>query len=78
MRHAPAGLVVALACALLVSASGTAQAYVGPGLGAGAIGAVLGIVGAVLLALFSLIYYPIKRLLNRRKPAAAAGTVKRP
>ena len=78
MPLVPAGIVVALACALFLSATGTAQAYVGPGLGAGAIGAVLGIVGAVLLALFSLIYYPIKRVLGRRKSVATAGTAKRP
>ena len=75
MRHAPAGLVVALACALLISASGTAQAYVGPGLGAGALGAVVGVIGAVLLALFSILYYPIKRAMRRRKPTAAASTM---
>ena len=44
-----------------------AHAYVGPGLGAGTIGAVLGVVGAIFLALFAVIYYPIKRALKKWK-----------
>lgn len=35
--------------------------YIGPGMGAGAIGVVVGIVGSIFLALFSIFYYPIKR-----------------
>ncbi len=42
-------------------------AYVGPGLGVGAIGTVLGVVGAFFLALFAVIYYPIKRVLKKWK-----------
>jgi hypothetical protein len=56
-----------LAVSLLYSAS--AEAYIGPGLGAGVVATVIGIVGAVLLAIAGIVYYPIKRLLkNRRKP----------
>jgi hypothetical protein len=44
-----------------------ALAYVGPGLSAGTLGAILGVVGAVLLALFAVVYYPIKRLLRKRR-----------
>lgn len=44
-----------------------ASAYIGPGLGAGAVGAVLGVIGAVFLALFAVVYYPIKRMLRRRR-----------
>ena len=42
-------------------------AYVGPGMGGGVIAAVLGVVGAILLALFGILYYPIKRMLKNRK-----------
>jgi hypothetical protein len=56
-----------LAVSLLYSSS--AEAYIGPGLGAGVVATVIGIVGAVLLAIAGIVYYPIKRLLkNRRKP----------
>jgi len=44
-----------------------AQAYLGPGLGAGTIGVVLGIVGAFFLALFAVVWYPVKRLIKRKK-----------
>ena len=65
-------LLLALSIALL---PGLAQAYVGPGLGAGAIGAVLGVIGAVLLAIFAVVYYPLKRALRNRKTAKKAGAV---
>jgi hypothetical protein len=41
---------------------GNAAAYIGPGLGLGAIGAFLGVVGSVFLAILGLFWYPIKRL----------------
>lgn len=48
-----------------------AQAYIGPGVGAGAIAVVLGVIGSVILAIVALVWYPIKRLLRKRKEAAA-------
>jgi hypothetical protein len=35
--------------------------YVGPGLGAAVVGVVLGLLTSVLLALFTIFWYPIKR-----------------
>ena len=49
-----------------------AHAYVGPGLSAGAIGAVLGVIGAILLAIFAVVYYPVKRALRKWKGAKEA------
>ncbi|WP_254430638.1 MULTISPECIES: hypothetical protein [unclassified Ruegeria] len=49
-----------------------AFAYIGPGLGAGALGVVLGVIGSVLLALFAILYYPVKRMLKRRRAKASA------
>jgi hypothetical protein len=46
----------------------SAYAYIGPGLGAGAVAAIIGILGAILLMLISIIYFPLKRILkNIRK-----------
>jgi len=57
---------------------GPALAYIGPGLGLGAIGAVLGVIGGLFLALFAVLYYPFKRMMaNRRKRVSdktATGT----
>ena len=44
----------------------TVHAYIGPGMGLGAIGIVLGILGAIVLAFFAILWYPFKRLWNRR------------
>ena len=52
---------------VFLSISSPASAYIGPGMGGGVIAAVLGVLGAVLLALFGILYYPIKRMLKNRK-----------
>lgn len=44
-----------------------ANAYVGPGLGAGAIGVIIGIIGSIFIALFAIIWYPLKRLFKKNK-----------
>lgn len=48
------------------------HAYVGPGLGLGAIGVVLGLLLSVILAVLALFWYPIKRLLTKRARDKAA------
>ncbi|MCB2190595.1 MAG: hypothetical protein KQI62_03470 [Deltaproteobacteria bacterium] len=53
--------------ALLLLLPGTAQAYVGPGLGLGAIGAILGVIFSVILAILAFFWYPIKRLFGKGK-----------
>ena len=45
----------------------SSYAYLGPGIGGGAIAATIGIVVAILAALIGLIWFPIKRLLKKRK-----------
>tara|TARA_Y100000992_G_scaffold57539_1_gene34949 strand:+ start:47 stop:268 length:222 start_codon:yes stop_codon:yes gene_type:complete len=42
-------------------------AYIGPGMGGGAIAAIFGFFAAILLALWGILYYPIKRALKKRK-----------
>ena len=42
-------------------------AYVGPGLGIGTIGVILGAIATVFLALFAVIWYPIKRLIKKKR-----------
>ena len=43
----------------------TADAYIGPGLGAGTIAVLLGILGSIVMALVAFIWYPVKRLLKK-------------
>lgn len=42
-----------------------AMAYIGPGLGSGAMAAVLGSVLGLLMLLIGVVWYPIKRLIRR-------------
>lgn len=55
-------VVIAL---FLVLTPGYALAYIGPGLGLGALGVVLGIVFSVFLAFVGIFWYPIKRLVGK-------------
>ncbi len=57
---------VFLAATLL---SVSAHAYVGPGLGAGLLATVLGILGSIFLLIVGVIYYPIKRFLKQKRKA---------
>lgn len=47
---------------MLLAAEAPAHAYLGPGLGMGAIGVALGVVGSILLGFLAIIWYPFKRL----------------
>jgi 3-dehydroquinate synthetase len=39
--------------------------YIGPGLGGGVITAVLGFLASIFLALFAIIWYPVKKLIGK-------------
>ena len=41
--------------------------YIGPGMGGGLIAAVLGVFGAIILMIFGILYYPIKKMFKNRK-----------
>lgn len=56
---------------LLVFQVTAAEAYIGPGTAAGAIVTMLGVVGSFFLAIFAIIWYPVKRLLKRRKQSGS-------
>ena len=65
---------------MLCFSSHSAQAYIGPGVGAGVVATVLGVVSSIFLLLVGIIYYPIKRTVkmlmgkdNLSKPAGDLG-----
>jgi hypothetical protein len=64
-----------LACALFAAGTTPAQAYVGPGLGLGAISTALGVVGAIFFGIVAFIWYPIKRLIRRMRGRPAASVI---
>lgn len=59
----------------LILLSAPAHAYIGPGMGAGVIASILGVIASVFLSLFAIIYYPIKRVLKKRKNRALSKEV---
>ncbi len=53
-----------------------AFAYIGPGLGVGTVVVVLGILLSLILGIFAVFWYPIKRLFKRKKgPATDSNEV---
>jgi hypothetical protein len=59
-------LFVALVCS-------PAHAYLGPGGAVSSIGALLALIGAVLLAIIGFIWYPVKRMLTGKQQTSAAA-----
>jgi hypothetical protein len=59
----------------LVLFPSTAQAYIGPGLGLGTIGVVVGVLLSSVLVLISILWYPFKRLLKWARKTKDANTI---
>lgn len=70
--------LVLLTGLLLLAQTGEAAAYIGPGAGLTAIGTVLAVIGAVLLAVIGFLWYPIKRLRAKMKKTSANGAGNEP
>ena len=45
----------------------SSHAYIGPGIGGGVFAVLVGILLAIILFIFSIFYYPIKKLIKRLK-----------
>ena len=59
-----------LSAAILMMLPGLSSAYVGPGAGLSAIGSLLALLLAIVVAFVGFFWYPIKRLINGRKGGA--------
>jgi hypothetical protein len=60
-RSLPGAILLAV---LVVAAPTAAFAYVGPGLGLGAIASFFALIGAILMGIVGFVWYPFKRLLR--------------
>ena len=58
-------MLVFLSAIWLLTYSTVASAYIGPGLGAGAVTVVLGIVSGLLMLLVGIVWYALKKLIRR-------------
>lgn len=66
-------LIRILLAAWLTPLPQLAHAYIGPGAGLSAIGTLVALVGAVLLAIVGFVWYPLKRLLRKNNKAGNTG-----
>lgn len=60
---------VVLGLLLILGLPGTSFAYVGPGAGLSIIGSLLAFLAAIVVGIFGFLWFPIRRLLRKRKLA---------
>ena len=60
------GIIISLILLFLISST-PSFAYLGPGIGGGILAATLGVIIAILAAIFGLLWFPLKRILKKRK-----------
>lgn len=59
----------ALITLMAIMIANPALAYVGPGAGLTAIGTMVAVIAALVLAVVGFVWYPLKRVFRKRKPA---------
>lgn len=59
---------------VLASVASPALAYIGPGAGISAIGTFFAVIGAVVLLIVGFLWYPVKRMLRKKKEAPAQAS----
>lgn len=64
------GRAATLLAAGLIGLPLAAQAYVGPGAGLTAIGTMIALIAALVLALIGFVWYPLKRMMRAKRPEA--------
>ena len=50
------------------------MAYIGPGAGISVLGSLLGILGTIVVAIGAILFWPIRKMLKRRKAASSANS----
>ena len=60
-------IIINIYLIVLLTFSTSAFAYIGPGVGTGMIVTIIGIIIAFFILIFSIIYYPVKRLILKLK-----------
>jgi hypothetical protein len=72
MKQGNGAVVCAIGAGVFLLWATPAFAYLGPGAGLAAIGAFLALILGVIVAFFGFLWYPVKRVLRRRKATGTA------
>ena len=64
---------VALLAVVLLTMSSPALAYIGPGAGISVVGSLLGILATIFVAIGAILFWPLRKLLKRRKARRGAS-----
>ncbi|HEY5776752.1 MAG TPA: hypothetical protein VIS57_11740 [Xanthomonadales bacterium] len=64
-----------LALILLVLPLSSALAYIGPGAGISVLGSLLGILATIFVAIGAVLFWPLRKLMKRRKARRESATV---
>ena len=62
-----------IAILVLALVAGPLHAHVGPGAGISVLGSLLGILATILVAIGAILFWPVRKLMKRRKASAAAA-----
>ena len=60
--------LLVISMGLLISSP--VMAYIGPGAGISVLGSLLGILGTIVVAIGAILFWPIRKMLKKRKAAA--------
>ena len=63
-----------IAVVLLMAIAAPLQAYIGPGAGISVLGSLLGILATILIAIGAILFWPVRKLMKRRKAGTSAVT----
>ena len=64
-----------LALTLLILPVGPALAYIGPGAGISVLGSLLSILATIFVAIGAVLFWPLRKLMKRRKARRESATV---
>lgn len=67
MKHNFPSWITFIFITIISSIALPAVAYVGPGAGLSAIGSLIALVGAIVVAIFGFLWYPLKRLMRKKQ-----------
>jgi hypothetical protein len=75
MKHNFPSWITFIFVIIISSIALPAAAYVGPGAGLSAIGSLIALIGAIVVAILGFLWYPIKRLMRKKQKPTKADEI---